>query len=80
MVISLGEALREVRTTRTELSARGLSLAAGLSDSYVGKVESGKLEPSFGSFARIAKVLNLTPMEVRVLMEIATDDKEDGNQ
>lgn len=74
MEITLGQALREIRLLRTSLSARGLSLAAGLSESYVGKVESGRLEPSFNSFARISKILQLTPKEVQVLMEITLDD------
>lgn len=70
--LTFGEALKVVRTSRTNLSARGLSLAAGLSESYMGKVESDSLDPSLRSFVKISRVLQLTPLEVQVLMKIAS--------
>lgn len=49
---------------RLNMSARALSISAGLSPSYVGKLESGEIDPSFRSFAKIAVVLNLTTAEI----------------
>jgi transcriptional regulator with XRE-family HTH domain len=46
------------------LSARQLSLESGLSSSYVSKVESGEIEPSFKAFAKLAIALDMTPLEV----------------
>lgn len=66
--IPLGTALRALREDRTSLSARGLSLTAGLSESYVGKVESGQVEPSVRAFAKIVVHLRLKPAEVWVLL------------
>jgi len=50
------------------MSARALSIAVGLSESYVGKVESGSVEPSLRAFAKIAKGLGMTPPEIYVLV------------
>lgn len=50
--------------TRKGFSARALSLAAGLSPSYVGKLEAGDIEPSVRAFARIAQVLELNRQEI----------------
>lgn len=46
------------------LSARALGLSAGLSSSYVGKLEAGEIEPSFRAFARLATVLGMSVHEV----------------
>lgn len=56
-------ALRRRREERG-LSARELSLRAGLSESYCGKYESGRIDCSLKNFARIAQVLDLSPTEV----------------
>lgn len=66
--ITLGTALRKLREQRTNFSARALSLHAGLSESYVGKVEAGQTEPSFRTFAKIAVALRMKPGEVWVLL------------
>lgn len=42
-------------------------MAVGLSESYVGKVESGVLEPSFRAFSKIAVGLNMSPGEMFIL-------------
>jgi transcriptional regulator with XRE-family HTH domain len=65
--LPLGRALQLCRT-RANVSARNLSLAAGLSESYVGKVEKGEIEPSLRAFARIAKQLGMSPREIYVLV------------
>lgn len=59
----VGDAIRLLRE-RKGYSARGLSSLAGLSPSYVSKVEAGEIEPSFRSFARMACVLRMTPREI----------------
>jgi predicted transcriptional regulator len=66
--ITLGAALRALREARTTLSARGLSIAAGLSESYVGKVEAGEIEPSVRAFAKVMQHLKVKPAEVWVLL------------
>lgn len=59
----LSSLLRQARESKG-LSARALSLEAGLSPSYVGKVEAGEIEPSLRTFAAIAVALELNPYEV----------------
>lgn len=51
------------------MSARQLSLAANLSPSYVGKVETGTIDPSFKTFSKIAMALQMTSCEVMLLVE-----------
>lgn len=64
-VLPVGVILR-MRREQKGLTARALSLAAGLSESYVGKVEKG-MEPSLRAFGKIARQLALTPREVYLL-------------
>lgn len=66
--LTVGHVVRSVRE-RKRLSARALSLAAGLSDSYVGKVESGACEPSLRAFAKIVVQLGLTAQEAYVILQ-----------
>ena len=49
---------------KKHLSARSLSLLAGLSPSYVGKLESGEIEPSVRAFAKIALSLEMSAQEI----------------
>lgn len=65
--LPLGRAVQLCRV-RAGVTARTLSLAAGLSESYVGKVEKGHIEPSLKAFARIAKQLGMSPREIYVLV------------
>lgn len=60
-----GTAIRFARE-RKQLSARALSLRAGLSPAYVFKAETGAIEPSFRSFCRLALALDMTVQEVWV--------------
>lgn len=57
------------------LSARALSLRAGLSPAYVFKLEAGQVEPSLRSFGRVAMALGMTRDElwVCVINEAACD-------
>jgi transcriptional regulator with XRE-family HTH domain len=60
-----GAAIRYLRKQRG-LSARALSIKAGLSPAYVFKVETGAIEPSLRTFARLAVALGMTMAEVWV--------------
>lgn len=66
----VGETIRACRIARG-YSARGLSLRAGLSESVVGKIEAGAMEPSLRVFASIVCALELSPHEVAVLVAFA---------
>jgi transcriptional regulator with XRE-family HTH domain len=72
--LTAGEAIREFRTARG-LSARQLSLQAGQSESYVGKIESGMIEPSLKGFAKIAMVLKLKPLEIHTILAMEAGDE-----
>jgi transcriptional regulator with XRE-family HTH domain len=67
---SLLRAAREARG----FSARKLSLAAGLSDSMVGKIESGEVQPSLKVFARLVRQLQLSDREIALLVRLAAID------
>lgn len=66
--LTVGDTIRHLREANTTMSARALSIAVGLSDSYVGKVENGTLDPSLRAFAKIAKGLGMTAPEIYVLV------------
>lgn len=63
----VGWALRQHRVEHG-LSAREVSLRAGLSESYLGKVEAGRIDPSLHCFGKISQVLHLSPHEVYFLV------------
>ncbi len=69
------EALRYLRE-RAGLSARSLSVQAGLSPSYVGKIESGEHLPSLTGFAAMVTALHLSPYEVWTLVHTAATHPE----
>ena len=58
-------------------SAREVSLAAGLSEAVVGKVEAGTLEPSLRVFASIACELGLADREIALLVRLAANCRDD---
>lgn len=62
---------------RRGLSARALSKAAGLSDSYVSKMEAGAIKPNLDAYARIAKELSLNDREVLFLLRLIGDTQQD---
>lgn len=66
----VGEAIRFKRES-IGLSARGLSLRAGLSPAYVHKLEAGLLDPSLAIFARLAIELGMTAEETWVCVVTA---------
>lgn len=53
---------------KVNLSARSVSKKAGLSDSYLSKVEAGTLKPSFEAFASLVAVLQLNDREIAFLV------------
>ena len=53
------------------LSARKVSELAGLSPSYVNKVESGEISPSLRAFSQITEALQLNDLEVATLCRLA---------
>lgn len=66
--LTVGDVVRRFRE-RAGMSARELGLAAGLSESYVGKLEKGEVrDPSLASFARLAVVLGLNQREIHALV------------
>ena len=67
--VNVGTAINFMRREK-QLSARALSAAAGLSPSYVSKVESGEMEPSFRAFCNIAAVLELSDAEIVFLVRL----------
>lgn len=46
-------------------------MRAGLSESVVGKIEAGNMQPSLQVFASIVHVLELSPREVAFLVALA---------
>jgi transcriptional regulator with XRE-family HTH domain len=68
--MTVGSLIRACRMARGR-SARSLSLDAGLSESVVGKVESGAIEPSLRVFAAITGELGLNRREIELLVALA---------
>jgi transcriptional regulator with XRE-family HTH domain len=44
-------------------------MSAGLSPSYVNKLESGEVQPSLRSFASICRVLEMTNQEILFILK-----------
>lgn len=68
--------MRELLRARREaqgLSARKLSLASGLSESMIGKIESGDVQPSLRVFAQVATQLQLNDREIALLVRLASN-------
>lgn len=62
---------------RAGLSARQLSLDAGLSASYVSKIESGAVLPTISSFAHLIHKLNVSPVEIAYLLSTLNKGESD---
>lgn len=63
VLLTAGEIISMVRA-RKGWSARELSKRAGLSPSYVTKLEAGEIEPSLKAFSSLAVALNMTTTEI----------------
>lgn len=72
MLLTLGEGIR-LKREAAHLSARHVSLEAGLSPSYVGKVEKGEIEPTISSFYRICKAIGANDKEIVFLLRLAAN-------
>ncbi len=63
---------------RSGMSARKVSVAAGLSESYVSKVEKGGVVPSIEAFAAIVHTLGLNASEVALLLSLLVKHDDEG--
>jgi transcriptional regulator with XRE-family HTH domain len=68
--LDVAEILRYLREQR-QISARQLSLQAGLSESVVGKIEHRASEPTLRAFAQIVTTLDLNQAEIAFLVRLA---------
>ena len=65
-----------LRWTATELSRK-----AKFSPSYVSKIESGKIEPSFAAVAKLFQVLRFTDEEILFSVKVAgTEALQEGDK
>lgn len=58
----IGERLAQLRLI-AKVSCREMSLAIGLSEGYINKIENGKTLPSMQNFFYICEYLDVTPKE-----------------
>lgn len=76
--MTTGEIVRFLREKRG-LSGRQLSVNAGLSASYVSKVELGQIVPTLEAFGKIMRALGATDKEIYVTVLLAsTKDAPDA--
>jgi transcriptional regulator with XRE-family HTH domain len=62
------EGLLRLKRQQRGLSARGLSVSAGLSDSYVSRLEAGSIEMSLKSFSKLAHALHMNIHEIALII------------
>lgn len=67
--LRFGQIVEGLRIMRLGCSARALSLMVGKSESYIGKLEKGEIDPSLSTFAALAKALHLSPQEMWFLIQ-----------
>lgn len=70
----MANAIKYLRTKKG-FSGRSLSVAAGLSPTYVGKLEAGVLSPSFEAFCALARVLEMSDAEILFLVRLTQGDR-----
>jgi transcriptional regulator with XRE-family HTH domain len=71
---TIAELLRR-RREQLGLSARAVSMAAGASESVVGKLEAGSCQPSLRVFAGVVQALGLNDREIALLVRLAASDR-----
>ena len=79
MSLTVGEILKAVRDSR-RVSSRQVSHDAGLSPTYLSKVERGAMEPSLQAFARIATVLELNDAEIALAVRLHAAHARGGQE
>jgi len=57
---ALGQIIREIRESKTELSQEALSLKAGLSRVHVYRIEKGQVSPQYDTLFKIARALGVS--------------------
>ena len=62
MNIDFGKRLAELRMDRG-VSARDMSLSLGTSESYINRIETGRMLPSMSAFFYICEYLGVSPAE-----------------
>ncbi len=70
--LSVGTILRWYRSQHG-ISARSLSLTAGLSESVAGKVETDSVDPALSTFAALVLQLGLNDREIALLVRLARE-------
>lgn len=72
--VSFGEMMRFFRE-RSSLSARVLSLRAGVSPSYVSKIERGDFYPALDRFARLVDHMKVRDDELVFLVRVLSESE-----
>ena len=71
------EGVRKLRE-RQGVSARSLSIQAGLSPSYVSKIESGQTKPSVDAFARLMAAVGASEAEIIYMLGFCLTERYNG--
>ena len=68
VALTVSDLIRDKRE-KVGWSARHLSGLAGLSPSYVSKVESERINPSLEAFGKLVRVLNFSDLEIAFIVK-----------
>lgn len=71
--LSFGQFIKHKRE-QADQTARHVALEAGLSASYVSKVEADQMKPSLKAFAALVEVLDCTNLEIVFLVRLANEE------
>lgn len=71
---AFGEALRQLRAERGDLSQEAAALAASLDRAYFGKIERGHKNPTLATVWRIADALETRPSDLLARVERLLED------
>jgi transcriptional regulator with XRE-family HTH domain len=75
----LGLAIRQLRTA-AKISQKGLADRCEMHRTYVGGIERGERNVSFGNLLRLARALNVRPSELLALAEYVAHSAGGGKQ
>lgn len=76
MDVNVGDLIK-LKREALGLSARDLSIRIGKSSSYVSKLESGTLDPTLNTFARLASELSMNHYEVSACLAVEINKESD---